>query len=136
MQEPNLKGARVVSIVAAVFIALACGTNVSGLLELTDSFSLLVKVRLLDMGPAIRRAIEAVVHGEQPNRMPSRRLLQTTSHKPQGSFGNFGMYIPAILVGIVVDSKGPRLGVAFGAVLLGIGYAAIYSGLSRRTGLG
>jgi hypothetical protein len=62
----------------------------------------------------------------------SRQLLT----RQQGSFGNFGMYIPAILVGIVVDSKGPRLGVAFGAVLLGIGYAAIYSGSSRRTGLG
>jgi hypothetical protein len=53
----------------------------------------------------------------------------------QGSFGNLGMYIPAILVGIVIDSKGPRLGVGLGAVLLGIGYAAIYSGRSRYPGL-
>jgi hypothetical protein len=40
------------------------------------------------------------------------------------------MYIPAILVGIVVDSQGPRLGVGLGAVLLGIGYFAIYIGSS------
>jgi hypothetical protein len=38
------------------------------------------------------------------------------------------MYIPAILVGIMVDSKGPKLGVAMGAVLLGVGYFAIYIG--------
>lgn len=49
----------------------------------------------------------------------------------QGNFGNLGMYIPAILVGIVVDSKGPRLGVAIGGVLLGIGYFALYTGLSQ-----
>ena len=52
------------------------------------------------------------------------------SYTVQGSFGNLGMYIPAILVGIVVDSRGPRLGVALGAVLLGIGYGAIYFGSS------
>lgn len=31
------KGARIVSIVAAVFVALACGTNVSGLISFGDA---------------------------------------------------------------------------------------------------
>jgi hypothetical protein len=83
------------------------------------------------MGTPICGKNEAVVHGEQPHCRRHKCLLPTSPYKAQGSFGNLGMYIPAILVGIVVDSKGPRLGVALGAVLLGIGYAAIYFGWSE-----
>lgn len=94
-----------------------------------------VIVRLFNMGSSIRRENEAVLYREQHHRTSFNSPKLTTPYRMQGSFGNLGMYIPAILVGIVVDSKGPRLGVGLGAVLLGIGYSAIYSGLSRYLSL-
>lgn len=83
------------------------------------------------MGSPIRRKNEAIVHREQPHRTPCKCLLTQILISAQGSFGNLGMYVPAILVGIMVDSRGPKLGVTLGAVLLGIGYGAIYFGLSE-----
>lgn len=94
MQVSALGGARIISIVAVVFIALACGTNYA----------------YSTWGP----------------QFAERMKLSSTESNLIGSFGNLGMYIPAIPVGILVDSKGPRPGIASGAVLLGAGYLGIY----------
>ena len=42
--------------------------------------------------------------------------------------GNLGMYACGIPFGMLVDRKGPRWGVAIGAVLLGAGYYPIAQG--------
>lgn len=94
MHERAASRSRLISIVAAVFIALACGTNYA----------------YSTWGP----------------QFAERLKLSSTESNLIGSFGNLGMYIPAIPVGIMVDSKGPKLAVAGGAFLLGIGYMAIY----------
>lgn len=39
------------------------------------------------------------------------------------------MYISGIPVGLVVDTKGPRYLVLFGAVCLGVGYFVLYRGM-------
>ena len=48
------------------------------------------------------------------------------------------MYTAGVPIGILVDSKGPRPGALFGAVLLGVGYFSLYKGTKpymRPTGL-
>jgi hypothetical protein len=90
-----------------------------------------VIVCLFNMGASICGEDEAVLYREQHHRTSFNSSQPAPPYTTQGSFGNLGMYIPAILVGIVVDSKGPRLGVGLGAILLGIGYYAMYSGRSR-----
>jgi MFS family permease len=79
------------------------------------------------MGTAIRPAPEAVFDPEQPYRTwtsRNRKLAELTQN-PQGTFGNLGMYASGIPTGMMVDSKGPRWGVALGAVLFAAGYYPI-----------
>ena len=40
------------------------------------------------------------------------------------------MYASGIPIGLLVDAKGPKPGVFLGCAMLGIGYFALYSGLS------
>ena len=42
--------------------------------------------------------------------------------------GNLGMYACGIPFGMLVDRKGPRWGVALGAILLGFGYYPLAKG--------
>lgn len=58
----------------------------------------------------------------------SYQLLQINSDNGQGTAGNLGMYGSGILVGMLVDAKGPRPAVLLGALSLGIGYFPIYRG--------
>jgi len=40
------------------------------------------------------------------------------------------MYASGVPLGLVIDSRGPRLAILIGAVALGVGYYPIYIGLS------
>ena len=42
------------------------------------------------------------------------------------------MYASGIPVGLLVDAKGPRLGVLGGSVALGVGYYPLYQGQSYQ----
>ncbi len=64
---------RVVSVIAATFISLACGTNVSSCRRLQklitgDSDLISLLVCLFGLGPSIRRADEVFIHSEQLDR--------------------------------------------------------------------
>ena len=39
------------------------------------------------------------------------------------------MYTAGVPIGVLVDTKGPRPGALFGAVLLGMGYFSLYRGM-------
>ena len=58
-----------------------------------------------------------------------REIGPCSSHLAQGTFGNLGMYVAGIPVGLLVDSKGPFPGALLGAMSLGTGYFAIYKGV-------
>ena len=68
---------------------------------------------------------------------PPRATSSSVSHDPsphqhtdqtQGTFGNLGMYASGIPLGMVVDAKSPRWGVALGTVLFCAGYFPIAKG--------
>lgn len=46
--------------------------------------------------------------------------------------GNLGMYASGIPVGMLIDARGPRWGVAIGTVLFGAGYYPIAKGWSAN----
>lgn len=48
----------------------------------------------------------------------------------QGVAGNLGMYSSGIPLGLLTDSKGPRISTFLGSVTLITGYYPIYLGLS------
>ena len=52
----------------------------------------------------------------------------------QGTFGNLGMYATGIPAGMVIDAKGPRIGVAIGICLFAAGYYPIAKGGQTGTG--
>ena len=54
-----------------------------------------------------------------------RLRLNSTQSNIIGTMGNFGMYACGIPFGMLVDRRGPRWGVALGAILLGAGYYPI-----------
>ncbi|KAI4095776.1 MAG: hypothetical protein LQ339_007139 [Xanthoria mediterranea] len=85
---------RVVSVIAATFISLACGTNYA----------------YSAWGP----------------QFAERMRFSSTQSNLIGTFGNLGMYVGGIPVGILVDSKGPKPGVVLGGSLLGSGYFALH----------
>lgn len=49
-------------------------------------------------------------------------------NREQGTFANVGMYAAGIPVGLFIDSRGPRPGVLFGAITMGVGYFALHRG--------
>ena len=133
MSERKSLVTRVVSVIAATVIALACGTNVStphlryslsvqGLINFT--------VCLFGVGPSIRRADEVLIHSKQSYRQSRLGGLKHQLKVRQGTFGNLGMYGGGIPVGMLVDAKGPTPGVILGGSLLGSGYFAMHRGVS------
>lgn len=52
----------------------------------------------------------------------------------KGVAGNMGMYATGILSGILIDKKGPRWGVALGAISQAAGYFPIYRGMLSAEG--
>lgn len=93
--------------------------------------SLMLKiVCLLLLGSSVFCSNEALVNGEQHN---CEWPIPESSHaawlkSEQGTFGNLGMYAAGIPVGLFIDSRGPRPGVLFGAITMGIGYFALHRG--------
>ena len=55
-----------------------------------------------------------------------RLILSSTDSNLIGTSANFGMYLSGIPVGILVDTKGPRVGALLGAALIGTGYFGLY----------
>ncbi|KAJ5584397.1 uncharacterized protein N7459_004197 [Penicillium hispanicum] len=116
--------ARVISVAAGTLVALSCGTNVrvsvlASPCEVDDGSRSLVC--LFSMGATVRASDEAVINREQPDRS-------------QGAAGNLGMYAMGIPMGLLTDSKGPRLSALVGSICLGLGYYPIY--LSYQHGEG
>lgn len=62
------KRARLISVIAATAISMACGTNVSKLLEHGVYTNDNVIVCLLSMGSPIRRTASPLLDPEQPHR--------------------------------------------------------------------
>lgn len=60
--------------------------------------------------------------------------LNSTQSNLIGTTGNLGMYVSGVPFGMMVDRKGPRWGVAIGAILLGGGYYAIAQAYANDPG--
>jgi hypothetical protein len=73
IRQSDPKNARIVSVIAATVIALACGTNVSGPLRALSALLTTRPVCLLGMGTPIRAEAQVVLHPEQ-----SHRKIKTT----------------------------------------------------------
>ncbi|ETN43774.1 uncharacterized protein HMPREF1541_11098 [Cyphellophora europaea CBS 101466] len=87
------KRTRLISVIAATVISLACGTN--------------------------------YVYSAWAPQFAQRLQLSATQSNLIGTFGNLGMYASGIPLGIMVDAKSPRWGVALGIVLFCAGYFPI-----------
>lgn len=87
------KRVRMVSVVAATVIALACGTNYA--------------------------------YSAWAPQFAERLNLSSTQSNLIGTFGNLGMYASGIPLGMMVDAKTPRWGVALGAIFFAVGYYPI-----------
>jgi len=83
------------------------------------------------MGTAVRREAQVVGNAEQPHRSsPLRQNTRPSSLTTvkQGTMGNIGMYASGIPLGMLIDTRGPRWGVALGIILFGAGYYPIAKG--------
>lgn len=96
MLESKARAVRIVSVVAATCISLACGTNYA----------------YSAWAPQFADALK----------------LSSTQSNVIGVFGNLGMYLAGIPVGLLVDRRGPRYGVLLGAVFMGVGYFSLHKG--------
>ena len=65
MSDRTKRVARVVSVIAATVISLACGTNVIFYSLLSAELQLIPAVRILSMGTGIRPEAQALIHPEQ-----------------------------------------------------------------------
>ncbi|KJZ78115.1 hypothetical protein HIM_02752 [Hirsutella minnesotensis 3608] len=63
-----------------------------------------------------------------------RLSLSSTQSNLIGLFGNLGVYSLGIPVGILVDQRGPRPFVLYGAVLLGAGYFPLHQAYDSASG--
>ncbi|KAK4631301.1 hypothetical protein CLAFUW4_02405 [Fulvia fulva] len=63
-----------------------------------------------------------------------RLQLTATQTNLIGNFGNIGMYAMGIPGGILIDSRGPRWGVAMGCVCLSLGYFPLKSAYDNGAG--
>lgn len=52
----------------------------------------------------------------------------------EGAAGNIGLYAAGVPVGLLTDTKGPRISMLLGATLMGLGYFPIYLGMLRSSG--
>lgn len=82
------------------------------------------------MGTAVRIEAQAVVNEDQPHRSLTLHQtdIQFSNKNQQGTMGNLGMYASGVPVGMLIDARGPRWGVALGTVLFGAGYYPIAKG--------
>ncbi|KAE8372676.1 MFS transporter [Aspergillus bertholletiae] len=94
MTESTHKTRRLISVVAATLVALACGTNYA--------------------------------YSAWAPQFAERMKISSTESNFIGVAGNLGMYASGVPLGLLTDSRGPRLTTFIGAVALGIGYYPIY----------
>lgn len=52
----------------------------------------------------------------------------------QGNAGNIGMYASGVPFGMLIDTKGPRLGVFIGSIALACGYFSLYTAYNQGAG--
>jgi hypothetical protein len=119
---------RIVSIVAATLIALACGTNVCTGMAYEALANLFRAVCLLSMGATVRPKTQTLLNRKQPYCTCAPDNPLKDSLHLQGTFGNLGMYACGLPAGILVDARGPRWGVAIGIFAFAFGYFPIYRG--------
>ncbi len=82
------------------------------------------------MGPRIQQAVATYCNSKQRYRKQSHsQLHQPYTKTGQGVAGNMGMYAMGVPAGILVDHRGPRLGVLVGAIALAVGYFPIHTGI-------
>ncbi|PWW76394.1 MFS general substrate transporter [Tuber magnatum] len=74
------------------------------------------------------------VYSAYAPQLAARLHLTATESNLIGTFGNLGMYLSGIPIGILVDTKGPRLPVLFGAAALLIGYYPMYLAMEGGKG--
>ena len=86
------------------------------------------------MGPGFRFYDEALVNSKQPNREFGPKKYGHQADISQGTCANLGMYTAGIPVGLLVDAKGPRPGVLFGALSMGTGYYLLHRGTRDISG--
>ena len=60
--------------------------------------------------------------------------LSSTESNLIGLFGNLGMYAVGVPIGIFIDTRGPRLAVIGGAILLALGYFPLYRAYDSGSG--
>ena len=100
---------RIVSVIAATVIALACGTQV---------FS--------SLGKTLRALMQLqYAYSAWAPQFAERMKLSSTQSNLIGTIGNLGMYTAGIPVGLLVDNKGPKPGVILGGICLGLGFLAL-----------
>lgn len=78
------------------------------------------------MGTAVRNEAAAII--DTAKSYSKSRLMKSPLLTEKGTFGNLGMYISGIPVGLLVDAKGAKPGTLIGCVLLGVGYFGLYRG--------
>ncbi|KAL8640980.1 MAG: hypothetical protein Q9228_002153 [Teloschistes exilis] len=107
MSERKSRAIRIVSVVSATIIALACGTNYA----------------YSAWGPQFAERMQ--LSSTQQNLIVSHfsaRCGSIIDDLFQGTFANLGMYSGGIPVGLLVDYKGPKPAVIMGGALLVLGY--------------
>lgn len=113
MSERKPRAIRIVSVVSATIIALACGTNYA----------------YSAWGPQFAERMQ--LSSTQQNLIVSHfsaRCGNIIDDLFQGTFANLGMYSGGIPVGLLVDYKGPKPGVIMGGALLVLGYFGNHRG--------
>lgn len=82
------------------------------------------------MGSTIRPEAEAILYRKQSHSTISiESFRKARAYTIQGTAGNLGMYMSGIPFGMLIDSRGPRWGVALGGILLAVGYYPIRMGM-------
>ncbi|KAI9672514.1 MAG: hypothetical protein M1817_003280 [Caeruleum heppii] len=109
MSETASRVARVVSVVAATLIALACGTNYV-YSAWAPQFAAKLKLSSTESN---------LIVGDEFGCWNQSLIIQ-------GTAANLGMYASGIPVGLLVDAKGPRPAVLLGALALGLGYYPLH----------
>jgi len=119
MEEQSHRTARLIAVIAATIVSLACGTNVSSVVvcEILDAALTSLQYAYSAWGP----------------QFALRMKLSATQSNLIGAAGNMGMYASGIPFGYLVD-RHLRLGGILGGILLGTGYFPIKIAYDRGAG--
>ncbi|KAF7559454.1 hypothetical protein G7046_g4693 [Stylonectria norvegica] len=125
MQQRELHHARIVASVAATFISLACGTNVSS--PSSGAAPSLPREPL-------RPFVSGYVYSAWAPQFAEKLRLSSTESNLIGLAGNLGMYSMGVPIGMFVDHRGPRPAVLVGSVLLAVGYFPLHRAYDSASG--